>query len=127
MKELKAEMTKLEKRTTETEGRISKIEDNGRRYENAIRHLLCREVDLKARCEDLQNRFVDYSVKHAVLRQAWSQKQVMYETEPVRVDEREQMERELSQDRWSNTGGKRGKDPAGLTGADVRAFFSGAE
>ncbi|KAI4902240.1 hypothetical protein NFI96_015028 [Prochilodus magdalenae] len=56
MGEMKAEMTKLEKRITETEGRISTTEDNGRRYENAIRYLLRREIDLTARCEDLQNR-----------------------------------------------------------------------
>ncbi|KAI4892793.1 hypothetical protein NFI96_002484 [Prochilodus magdalenae] len=260
MGEMKAEMTKLEKRITETEGRISTTEDNGRRYENAIRYLLRREIDLTARCEDLQNRsrrnnlriyrvpegsegkdvkvfvkellhsalqpmpevnlqierahrsliakpkdpiatprslivkFVDYSVKDAILRQAWSQKQVLYKTEQIyfdhdyspelqkkraqvrevikhlkqkdikakciypaqlkiftgsgektyptladallelqelgiraRMDEREQMERELSQYRWTNARGRRGKDPAVLTGTDIRAFFSGAE
>ncbi|KAL7854887.1 hypothetical protein SRHO_G00170770 [Serrasalmus rhombeus] len=45
----------------------------------------------------------------------------------VRVDEREQMEKELSKYRWSNTAGRRGKDLAVLTGTDVGAFFSGAE
>ena len=31
-------------------------EDNGRRHERAIRYLLRREMNLSARCEDLQNR-----------------------------------------------------------------------
>lgn len=260
MNELKDEITKLEKRTTETEGRISAVEDNGRRYENAIRYLLRREIDLTARCEDLQNRsrrnnlriyrvpegsegkdvkafvkeliqsvlqpmpavnlqierahraltakpkeptaaprslivkFVDYSIKDAILRQAWSQRQVLYKAEPiyfdhdyspelqkkraqvravikqlkqksikakciypaqlklftasgektyptlidalqelqmldiqVRIDERDQMERELSQFSWSSAGRRRGKDPAVRTGTDIRALFSGTD
>lgn len=56
IEELKGEMTKLEKRTTEAEDRISAAEDNGRRYDRAIRYLLRREMNLSAKCEDLQNR-----------------------------------------------------------------------
>lgn len=56
MQELKGEMTKLEKRTTEAEGCISAMEDNEKKYERAIRYLLHCETDLTARCEDLQNR-----------------------------------------------------------------------
>lgn len=37
MQELKGEMTKLEKRTTEAEGCISAMEDNEKKYERAIR------------------------------------------------------------------------------------------
>lgn len=56
MKELKGEMTKLEKRMTEAEGPISAVEDTGTRHQRAIRYLHHREMDLTARCEDLQNR-----------------------------------------------------------------------
>lgn len=56
MQELKGEMTKLEKRTTEAEGRISAVEDTGMRHQRAVRYLLHREMDLTARCEDLQTR-----------------------------------------------------------------------
>lgn len=45
----------------------------------------------------------------------------------VRVDERERMERELSCNRWSTAGGRRGKDPAMLSSSDIKAFFSGDE
>lgn len=45
----------------------------------------------------------------------------------TQVDEREQMEGELSRYRWSNAGGRRGRDPAALAGTDVKAFFHGAE
>ncbi|KAM7365195.1 hypothetical protein PAMP_025109 [Pampus punctatissimus] len=152
MQELKGEMAKLEKRTTEAEKRIGASEDNGMRHQRAIRYLLHREMDLTARCEDLQNRsrrnnlriyrvpegsegndakafvkelihsvlqsmadvniqierahrsltakpknpnaaprslvvrFQDYSVKDAVLRQAWSQRQVLYKAEPIFFD-----------------------------------------
>ena len=55
-KELRDEMTKLEKRTTEAEGGIGAAEDTGMRHQRAIRYLLHREMDLTARCEDLQNR-----------------------------------------------------------------------
>lgn len=260
MQDLKGELVRLEKRTTEVEDRISAAEDNGGRHERAIRYLLHREMDLTARCEDLQNRsrrnnmriyrvpegsegadvaefvkellqavlqpmpevnlqmerahrsltakprnpdaaprslivrFVDYSAKDAILRQAWSQRQIVYKAIPiyfdhdyspdlqkkraqvrdvikqlkqknirarciypaqlkvfmesgdkiystlsdalpklqelniqVRVDEREQMERELSRHRWSTAGGRRGREPAALTGTDVKAFFHGAE
>ncbi|KAF7648192.1 hypothetical protein LDENG_00160570 [Lucifuga dentata] len=231
-------MTKLEKKTIEAEDRISAAEDNGRRYERAIRYLLRREMDLTTRCEDLQNRsrcnnlriyrvpegsegkdvkvfvkeliqsvlqpipevnlqierahrsltakprnptatprslivrFVDYSVKEAILRQAWSQKQILYKAEPIyfdhnyspelqkkraqlkmymesgektyptltdalptlrelniqtKMDERDQMEGELSHYRWSSVGGRREKDPVVLTDKDDRAFFSRIE
>lgn len=56
MQELKGDKTKLQMRTTETEGRISAAEDNGQRYERALWYLLHREMDLTARCEDLPNR-----------------------------------------------------------------------
>lgn len=256
MQELKGEMTKLEKRTTEAEKRIGAAEDTGLRHQRAIRYLLHREMDLTARCEDLQNRsrrnnlriyrvpegsegkdvkafvkellqavlqpmpdvnlqlerahrsltarpknpaaaprslivkFLDYSVKDTILRQAWSQKRILYKTEPIffdhdyspelqkkraqvrevikqlkqknisakciypaqlritagdgektystltqalpklrelgiqaRVDERELMESELSDYRWSTAGERRGRDPAVLPAADVRALL----
>lgn len=53
---LKGEMTKLERRTTDAEDQISATEDSGRRYERAIRYLLHREMDLTAKCENLQTR-----------------------------------------------------------------------
>lgn len=56
MEDLKGEMTKLEKRTQEVEDRISVTQDDGRRYERAMRYLLRRERNLTTRCEDLQNR-----------------------------------------------------------------------
>lgn len=152
MQELRDEMTKLEKRTTDAEGRIGAAEDTGIRHQRAIRYLLHREMDLTARCEDLQNRsrrnnlriyrvpegsegkdvkafvreliqsvlqpmpevnlqierahrsltakpknptaaprslivkFLDYSVKDAILRQAWSQRQLLYKAEPIFFD-----------------------------------------
>ena len=56
MQELRDEMTKLEKRTMDAEGRIGTAEDTGLRHQRAIRYLLHREMELTARCEDLQNR-----------------------------------------------------------------------
>lgn len=53
---LREDMTKLENRTTEIEERISDNEDSTRRHERALRYLLHREMDLTARCEDMQNR-----------------------------------------------------------------------
>lgn len=46
---------KRETRTTEAEGHISAA-DSGRRYERAVRYLLLCDMELTARCEDLQNR-----------------------------------------------------------------------
>lgn len=152
IEELKREMTKLEKRTMEAEDRVSAAENNGRRYDRAIRYLLRREMNLSAKCEDLQNRtrrnnlgiyrvpedsegkdvktfakkliqsvfkpmpdvnlqierahrslttkptdpaaaprslivrFVDYSVKDMILRQAWSQKKLIYNNEQIYFD-----------------------------------------
>lgn len=45
----------------------------------------------------------------------------------VRVYERMLMETELSRYRWSNVGGRRGKEPAVLLGKDIKAFFNAAE
>ena len=56
MQELRDEMTKLEKRTTEAKGRIGAAEDMGMRHQRAIRYLLHKEMDLMARCEELQSR-----------------------------------------------------------------------
>ena len=260
IEELKGEMTKLEKRTTEAEDRISAAEDNGRRYDRAIRYLLRREMNLSAKCEDLQNRtrrnnlriyrvpedsegkdvktfakkliqsvfkpmpdvnlqierahrslttkptdpaaaprslivrFVDYSVKDMILRQAWSQKKLIYNNEQIyfdhdyspelqkkraqvrevikqlkvknikakclypaqlkvtmesgeqtyhtltealptllkfdihpRVDERAQMEDEMSRYRWNSVGKRREEKVGMLPNADLRAFFNEAE
>lgn len=257
LKGLKEDITKLENRTTEAEERISANEDANRRHVRAFRYLLHRDVDLTARCEDMQNRlrrnnlrlyrvpegsegkdvkgfvqellksalqlppemqvnierahramaakpknpsatprslivrFVDYSVKDAILRQAWEQRKVMYKEEQiyfdhdyspelqkkrarvrdaikqlkqknirakclypaqlkvymedgektystmaeassmlqglgvqVRVAEREQMERELARDRWSTTGGRRGREPVTLTHTEIESFFN---
>lgn len=56
MEELKGEVKSLDTRTTEVEDRVGEIEDNGMRYERALKYLLHRDMDLTARCEDLQNR-----------------------------------------------------------------------
>lgn len=40
----------------ETVDRISSVEDAGLRHQRVIRHLLHREMDLTAKCKDLQNR-----------------------------------------------------------------------
>ena len=152
MQEMKGDLARLEKKTTEAENRISSVEDTVLRHERAIRYLLTREVDLAARCEDLQNRsrrnnlriyrvpenregadvkafvknflqttlqlgpevnlqierahralgakprsstaaprsivvkFVDFSVKEMILKQAWGQRQVIYKDNPVFFD-----------------------------------------
>lgn len=258
LQELKSSVDSLEKRTTEVEDRISNTEDMAQRHERAIRYLLHREMDLKAKYEDLQNRsrrnnlriyqvpedsegkdviafvkelikttlqpapevdmrierahrapaaklnnptagprsllvkFVDFSVKEIIIRQAWSQRKVIYKdkliyfdhdyspelqkrrgqirqvikqlkqknikakciypaqlrmltkdgekTYPtlteaaralqecgiqVRVDERERMERELAEHRWSTVGGRRARDTARFSSADVKAFLDG--
>lgn len=150
--ELKGEMSELQKRTAEAEDRISANEDTTRRHERALRFLLHREMELNARCEDMQNRlrrnnlriynvaegsegkdvklfvhdlfksvfqlppelnivierahraltakpknpeaaprslivrFLDFSVKEIILRQAWEQKKVMYAGKQIYFD-----------------------------------------
>lgn len=152
MQEMKSDLVRLERKTTEAENRISGVEDTVLRHERAIRYLLTREVDLTARCEDQQNRsrrnnlriyrvpedsegtdmktfikhllqttlqlgpdvnmqierahralgakpkshiaaprsiivkFVDFSVKETILRQAWGQRQVLYNGNPIFFD-----------------------------------------
>lgn len=54
--ELKDQISKLETRIVEAEERIGNNEDSVMRHGRAIRHLLLREVELSARCDDLQNR-----------------------------------------------------------------------
>ncbi|KAJ7986799.1 hypothetical protein DPEC_G00332130 [Dallia pectoralis] len=54
--DLKGELTELQKRTTEAEDRIGANEDTTGRHERALHYLLHREMDLNARCEDMQNR-----------------------------------------------------------------------
>ncbi len=138
-------------RIVEAEERISNNEDSVMRHGRAIRYLLQREMELSARCDDLQNRlrwknliyqvpenseegknpvefvkdlftstlnalpdadikiekahralapkpkdtepprsivvkFMDFPVKEAILRQAWVQKQVMYNNKRIYFD-----------------------------------------
>ncbi len=54
--ELKDQITKLETHIVEAEERISNNEDSVMRHGRAIRYLLQHEVELSARCDDLQNR-----------------------------------------------------------------------
>ncbi len=54
--ELKDQITKLETRIVEAEERIRNNEDSVMRHGRVIRYLLQREVELSARCDDLQNR-----------------------------------------------------------------------
>lgn len=56
VKNLREDMTKLENRTTEMEERIGDSEDSTRRHKRALRYFLHREMDLTARCEDMQYR-----------------------------------------------------------------------
>lgn len=56
VEELKGEVKTLDTRTTEVAERLGAVEDNGMRYERTLKYLLHRELDLTARCEDLQNR-----------------------------------------------------------------------
>lgn len=56
IKELGDNMTKLENRTAEVEDRISANEDTVRRHKRALRYLLHNEMDLTAKCDDMQNR-----------------------------------------------------------------------
>lgn len=46
----------LEQQVTETQQRVSNNEDQIQRHERAIRHLLHREANLTAKCEDIESR-----------------------------------------------------------------------
>lgn len=152
IKEMGDKLKTVENRTAEAEDRISTNEDTIRRHERALRHLLHREMDLTAKCEDMQNRlrrnnlriyrvpegregrdvkafvkellqntlqlppelnisierahraltakpkrptatprslivkFLDYSVKENIIRQAWAQRKVEFEGEQIFFD-----------------------------------------
>ncbi|KAE8278111.1 hypothetical protein D5F01_LYC23805 [Larimichthys crocea] len=54
--------------------------------ERAHRSLTAKPKNPNAAPRSLVVKFLDYSVKDAILRQAWSQRQVLYKTEPIFFD-----------------------------------------
>lgn len=56
VREIKQQMEGLDKRVSETENRVSATEDRSRRHERVLGHLLKREANLAAVCDDMENR-----------------------------------------------------------------------